>query len=146
MSTPKRIALAFGCTLLGAATLPVVSVIMGLLSSRHLFRLNMDTFSILLAYALFALPGWVLSLPFVVLFRTATGYRFLLILLIGTAIGPAFMLGWSLLSGGWPVHWQSDGLGIVMALYIALPTSLYYALLLRSFGSSGPSTLPQGGS
>jgi hypothetical protein len=44
------------------------------------------------AASLFSMPGWLLALPLVMLVQSARGWRFWLLLAVGTAIGPAVLV------------------------------------------------------
>ena len=135
MTTPKRMALAFGCMLLALAVFAICGIvpIAVLYGPRH----ALPSVQMMPVYLLFALPGWILALPFVIYFKNADGWRTWAILGIGTAIGPCFMLGWPLLASG-RINWQGDGAGGAMALFIGFLTTLFYVVLLRRFTRKAP--------
>ena len=139
MSAPKRMALAFCCTLLGVMSLGLAGTVPTAI--RYGMRYAMPTLQMLPVYLLFALPGWILALPFVLLFKDAKGFRFWWILGIGTAIGPAFILTWTLLASRGQLNWNANGSAVIMSVWIGLFTSLFYALLLRR--STEKSALPE---
>lgn len=133
MTTPKRMALAFGCMLLAIAILGVISAVhsairYGLQHTLH----NIEAWPVFL---LFAFPGWVLALPFVILFENADGWRTWAILAIGTAIGPCFILTWTLIASGGRIAWQGNSFAIGMSLLVGFLITALYVLLLRSFKS-----------
>jgi hypothetical protein len=124
-------ALAFCCMLLGVASLGVP---FGLPAAiRYGPRYALSTLEMLPVYLMFAFPGWILALPFVLLFKDANGRRLWWILAIGTAIGPAFMLSWCLHASGGRLNWQANGSAVVMSIWIGFFTTVFYALLLRRF-------------
>jgi len=85
--------------------------------------------------SIFALPGWLLALPMVLLVQRVDGWRFWAIWAIGTAIGPLVLIGFDLyewLAGGrvgpctdWgsSFHWTGA--------WVAAVTALVYLLLVR---------------
>jgi hypothetical protein len=91
MTTPKRIALAFGCLLLGFAAFAILEVAPTLI--RYGTGPGMRAMEMMPAYLAVAIAGWLLSIPFVIAFKDADGWRFWATLVIGTAIGPVFLLG-----------------------------------------------------
>lgn len=131
MSAPKRMALAFGCMLLGVVSLGIVGTIPTAI--RYGAGAASPALQMMPLYLLFALPGWFLALPFVLFFKDANGPRFWWILGIGSAIGPGFILAWTLLASGGHLNWQADGSAVAMSAFIGLFTTLFYALLLRRF-------------
>lgn len=129
MTAGKRMGLAFCCILLSTAFLGVIEVLWAAIRQP---RMVGPVLSFLVVYLLYALPGWFLALPFVLLFKDAEGRRAWLILIIGTAIGPAFILAWIFLaSSGFHLTWKGDGETIVLSFLIAFFTSAFYVLLLR---------------
>ena len=159
MTAGKRMLLGFCCVLLAIALVGVLFMLPNAIRYGPRFALSMWT--MLPLFLLFAVPGWVLALPFVLLFRNADGYRAWLILLIGTAIGPASIVtaeiagrlrmlvasrhaaelqpvASSAFSAGL-FNWQRDGYGIVMSLVIAFFTAAFYAALLRHFSREASS-------
>jgi hypothetical protein len=126
-------ALAFGCMLLAIAILGVISTASSAIRyGRMPTLLSIEAWSVFL---LFAFPGWVLALPFVILFENADGWRTWAILAIGTAIGPCFILTWTLIDSGGRIAWQGNSFAIVMSLLVGFLTTALYVLLLRSFKS-----------
>jgi hypothetical protein len=129
-------ALAFGCILLAIAILGVISTVPSLI--RHGLQRTLPDIEAWPVVLLFAFPGWILALPFVILFEDADGWRTWAILAIGTAIGPCFILGWALIGahGRIPwgqIKWERDGLALVLSLLISFLTTALYVLLLRRF-------------
>jgi hypothetical protein len=100
-------------------------------------RYALPVLQILPVYLLFAFPGWILALPFVLLFKDANGRHLWWILTIGTAIGPVFILGWSLLASAGRLNWQANGSAVAMSIWIGFFTTISYALLLRRFANRG---------
>jgi hypothetical protein len=131
MSTFRRILLSFACVVLAIAALFLLSLF-GLVGS-HAQRLGQlqSMAQIFLVYFLFALPGWLIALPFVVLLENAQGWRGWAILLIGTCIGPCFILLWSLIESSGHSTWQGDGFVLVASLIISLLTTVCYILTLK---------------
>ena len=135
MTAPKRVALAFGCMLLALAVFAICGIVP--ITLRYGPRHALPSVQMMPVYLLFALPGWIIALPFVIYFKNADGWRTWAILGIGTAIGPCFMFGWPLLASG-RINWQGDGPGGAMALFIGFLTTLFYVLLLRRFTRKTP--------
>jgi hypothetical protein len=131
MTAPKRMALAFGCMLLAIAIFGIMYIVP--IALVYGLRHALPTLQMLPVYLLFAFPGWVLALPFVLLFKDADGWRAWTILAIGTAIGPAFLLTWSLLASGGRTTWRSDGSAVMTSLWIGSLTTVFYVALLRRF-------------
>jgi hypothetical protein len=105
---------------------------------RYEPRYAVPVLQILPVYLLFAFPGWILALFFVLLFKDANGRRHLWwILTIGTAISPTFILGWSLLASGERLNWQANGSAVAMSIWIGFFTTISYALLLRRLTNRG---------
>lgn len=129
MSTLRRIASAFVCMLLAFAIFAVVLILPA--EAQYGARFALTIVRTLPLYLFFTLAGWILALPFVILFRRATGWRTWLMLAIGTAIGPLFLLTWMWIAGGRP-NWKGDYAVVVMPLFIGFLTTLFYVLLLRS--------------
>jgi len=125
----KRIGLALGCMFLSIAILGVVSTVP--LALRYGPRQALPTLQMLPVYLLFAFPGWVISFPFVLFFKHADGWRAWVMLAIGTAIGPAFMLTWTMLAVGGPWTWQANGGALTLSLIIGFLTTFLYVLSLR---------------
>ena len=96
-------------------------------------RYVLPALQMLPVYLLFAFPGWLLALPYVLLFEDANGRRFWWILAIGIAIGPTFMLACSLLASGGRLNWQANGSAVEMSIWIGSVTTIFYAMLLRRF-------------
>ena len=132
MTTPKRMALAFGCMLLAIAALGILLTVPAAIRLGP--RYALPALEILPVYLMFAIPGWVLALPFVVLFKDADGWRAWAILTIGPAIGPAFVLTWILMSARGHIKWQGDGSAFFLSAIISFLTSGFYVLLLRLAG------------
>ena len=131
MGTSRRIVLSFACVLFVCLTLCLGSLV-GLVGTRaqRLYQLHTDV-EMLPVYLLFALPGWFIALPFVVLLKDAQGWRGWFILLVGTCIGPGFMLTWILISSSGRLTWQGSGYALVMSLIISFPTTMFYCFALR---------------
>jgi hypothetical protein len=127
-------ALAFGCMILAIAILAIISTASTAIryGPQHYVQ-NIDAWPVFL---LFAFPGWILALPFVIFFENADGWHAWAILAIGTAIGPCFLFGWALIASHGRIAWQSrgaDNFAVVMSLLISfLTTGLYVVLLRRS--------------
>ncbi|HLI76313.1 MAG TPA: hypothetical protein VKV02_05150 [Acidobacteriaceae bacterium] len=130
MPAGKRMLLALVCVVLAVLLLGFVGAASSL---RYGWRHTLPVFGILPAYLLFSLPGWVLALPFVLAFRDAEGWRPAAILAIGMAIGPAFILGTSLLKSHGHLDWRANGSAVLMAFFIGTVTTVLYVLLLRRF-------------
>ena len=132
-----RIGLSFG-SMLGSATL------FSLFLSLLFFRIEW-VFNVMRVTLMFAVPVWLLYLPFVVAFKNAEGRRLWAILVSGFLIGPASLGSWGLVllrNGGDPnVVWFGDpllcgmggiGAGMVFALIVGcLATSAYVLALTR---------------
>jgi hypothetical protein len=135
MTAPKRMALAFCCMLLGILSLGAWGAISTAIHYGP--RYVLPALQMLPVYILFAFPGWILALPFVLLFKDANGRNLWWILAIGTAIGPAFMSGWSLLASGGRWNWQANGSAVAMSIWIGFLTTISYVVLLRRFTRRG---------
>jgi hypothetical protein len=140
MTAPKRIALAFGCLLLAFAIFGIVGTVPTLIRNGPSFA--QGEIEILPAYFAVAVAGWLLAIPFVILFKDADGWRSWAILAIGTAIGPIFLLTPSLVATGGRISWQAEGTGVAMSLLIGFLTTVFYVLLLRRFKRSVPVNSP----
>ena len=130
MTAPKRMGLALGCVLLAVLSFGLIAMAT---SVRYGWSHVQPVLEILPVYLLFALPGWILALPFVLLFKDASGWRVWAILGIGSAIGPLFMLAVSLLSRHGHLDWEADGFGVGAAACIGTVTTVLYVVLLRRF-------------
>ena len=136
MTAPKRIALAFGCLLLAFAIFGIVGTVPTLIRdgpSHARFEIE-----ILPVYLVVAVAGWLLAIPFVILFKDADSWRAWAILAIGTAIGPIFLLTPNFVASGGHISWQAEGTGVAMSLFIGFLTTVFYVLLLRRFKRSVP--------
>ena len=133
MPAVKRMLLALGCVLLAVLLLGLVGAAFSL---RYGWRYTEPVFEMLPVYLLFALPGWVCALPFVLFFRDAQGSRAVAILAIGTAIGPAVILTGSLLETHGQLDWQANGSAVLMAFLIGTLTTVLYVVFLRRFSPS----------
>jgi hypothetical protein len=129
MTTPKRMALAFGCMLLAIATLGILSAVLNAI--RYGPRSTLPVLDMLPVYLLFAFPGWVIALPFIALLKDADGWRAWAVFTIGTTIGPGFMLTWTLFASNGRMSWQKDGFGLLLSLTIGFLTTSFYVLLLK---------------
>ena len=136
-------ALAFGCMLLAIAILGIIGIVP--VAFRSGPRHALPTVEMLPVYLLFAFPGWVLALPIVLFFKDADGWRAWATLAIGTAIGPCFLLTWTLVASGGRITWQAEGAGMFMSLFIGFLTAALYVLALKRFkrkplATSSPTT------
>ena len=136
MTAPKRIALAFGCLLLAFAIFDSLGTVPTLI--RYGPRYVRNEIEILPVYLVVAVVGWLLAIPFVILFKDADGWRAWATLAIGTAIGPVFLLTPSLVATGGQISWQAEGAGVAMSLFIGFVTTVVYVLLLRRFKRKAP--------
>jgi hypothetical protein len=143
MTAPKRIALAFGCLLLAFAIFGSLVTVPTLIRDGP--RYARDAIEILPAYLVVALAGWLLAIPFVILFKDANGWRAWATLAIGTAIGPIFLLTPGLVASGGRISWQAEGAGVAMSLFIGFVTTVFYVLVLRRFKRSAQDNLPSVG-
>ncbi len=132
MTASKRMALAFCCLLFALSLFGLRGIVIN--AVRYGPRTIWPVLQVLPAYLLFALPGWLLAMPFVLLFKDAEGRRMWLTLLIGTAIGPAFIGGWSLLATHGHSKLEADGAALLMSLTIGFLTTATYVFLLRHLG------------
>ena len=140
MTAPKRIALAFGCMLLAIAILGIIGTVPTAI--RYGPKSALPTIQILPVYLVVAVAGWLLAIPFVILFKDADRWRAWTTLAIGTAIGPIFLLTPSLIATGGRISWRAESGGVAMSLFIGFLTSLFYVLLLRRFKRSVPVNPP----
>jgi hypothetical protein len=97
---------------------------------QRLWQLEQET-QVLVVYFLFALPGWLIALPFVILLKDAQKWRGWVTLLIGTCIGPSFILIWSLIASSGHFNWRAQGDGLGLPLMISLPATVCYVLALK---------------
>src|SRR6516162_9093554 len=121
MTALKRVALAFACTLLAFTVFALLLVVPPAVQLGSKYAL--PGVQMLPLYLFFTLPGWFLALPFVVYFKKADGWRTWAILAIGTAIGPCFMAGLTLIPTG-RINLQGIGPAVLMALFIGFLTTL----------------------
>lgn len=133
MRTSRRVMLSLACVLLAIAPLFLLSL-RGLIGhhTQPLGQFLRNSAEIFPVYFLFALPGWLIALPFVVLLKDAEGWRGWFILLVGICIGPGFIWIWIWMAS--PVHyvaWQRDGFPLVLSLIISFLTTLSYFLALK---------------
>jgi hypothetical protein len=84
---------------------------------------------------LFSLPGWVLSIPVVLIVTNVRGWRFWMYLVIGCSIGPLLMFGIALY--GFLTDPRTDGFAagasplLFLGTAVSCLTTLIYLLLLR---------------
>ena len=128
MTAPKRVLLSLGCTLLGVVTLCLFGVVRAL---PYGLRYVLPLLEVLPIYTVFSLPGWLLALPFVLIFKDADGFRGWATVVIGTAIGPTFILAWVLYASRGDINWNADRSALMMASVIALLTSSFYVFFLK---------------
>jgi len=133
MTAPKRIALALGCLLFAFAAFAILGVVPTLI--RYGSGPGMRSMEMMPVYLAVAIAGWLLTIPFVIAFKDANGWRLWATLVIGTAIGPVFLLAPELVMAG-QINWQGNGGGVVMSLYVGFPTTVFYVLILRRFSRS----------
>ena len=130
MTAQRRMALAFCCMMVAVVLFNIPVAILAI------WRSGWDRVHFLaglIYYAGFAFPGWLISLPFIFLFKDANGGKAWWILGIGTAIGPAFIRAWMLSIPGHQFNWRSDGGLIAVSVAIAFLTSLLYVIAMRYF-------------
>ncbi len=88
-----------------------------------------------LAASMFALPGWLLALPMVLLVKRVDGWRFWAIWAMGTAIGPVVLIGFDLrewLAGGRAGRLADFGSSFHWTgAWVAAVAALVYLLLVR---------------
>ena len=129
MTTSRRIALSFGCVVFVIALLFALTITSMVIHGAN--RTELATpLEVAPLYLAVALPGWIIALPFVVQFKDAEGRRGWWMLLIGTVIGPAFIVGWC------GIYWQhfpssGDRFALVAAAVISFLTTASYVLSLR---------------
>jgi hypothetical protein len=131
MTTSRRIGLSFGCVVFAVFLLMLLGI-GSLLVNGALDRTRLELYlQIAPIYVVVALPGWMIAVPFIVMFKDAEGRRALLILVIGTLIGPAFIGGWYGLHG---YHFSSEGdrFALAAATVISFLTTVAYVLSLRA--------------
>ncbi|WP_197413872.1 hypothetical protein [Terracidiphilus gabretensis] len=88
----------------------------------------------LFVFALFSAVGWPIALPFVLLVKNITGWRFWLWLLVGACLGPAsmFLFGF----GSFLLNDRAAGFElpvplILLSTPVAILTTWFYLLLLK---------------
>ena len=131
MRTSRRVLVSFGCVLLAVAVLCLLSLfsLVGTTTQR-LWQLH-KLAQIFPIDLLFALPGWLIALPFIITLKNAQGWRGWFILLIGTSIGPGFILTWGRIESPGRFTWQGDGYALVVSLIISFLTTVSYVLGLK---------------
>lgn len=129
MTAPKRVLLALCSFLPGFSLFAIVGTVPTAL--RYGARYALPAVQIMPVYLLFALPGLVLALPFVLFFKNAKGYRAWIMLAVGSIIGPAFLGIWAVLASHGHFSWQANGAALFMSVWIGLPTTVFYVVLLR---------------
>lgn len=81
--------------------------------------------------------GWLLGIPYVLLVRSSKGWRFWIYLVLGSGIGPAFVLSplfYSFLRGSFdslPAEPTDYYYGVCISAMVSSLTTLVYLLLLR---------------
>ncbi len=132
MSTWKRLGLWLGSLLVS------VTVFSLLCSGPGSFQ-NGTSLLVFRITIIFAFPVWCLSLPCILPFQDAEGWRSRIILLIGTFIGPASIALWGLilqLRGDDPHQiWQGRPVNIILfmnfALMVGLLATTFYVATLK---------------
>ena len=137
MKTPRRALLSFACVVIAILSIFLFSLF-GLLKcpANRISEFKSDL-EIMPAFFLFALPGWLIALPFVIVFKDAEGWRGWATLLIGSAIGPGVELALQLIesphriSQGVP-FWQSGfAFSLCASSIISLLTTIGYIATLK---------------
>jgi hypothetical protein len=88
------------------------------------------------AFSIFVIPGWLLSLPLVIMFDRADGWRLWVLGAYGILLGPAVIFVWAVACNfeeGTPISSFMFGRICGMALLIALTSTTLYLGLLRYF-------------
>lgn len=132
MTAGRRMGLAFVSTVLGVLLFCVLGSLPPVL--RYGIRYAWPTVQMLPVYLMFAIPGWLLALPFVLFLRDAAGWRGWATVAIGTALGPLFMGSWALLSSGGHLQWKQNGIGILLSVEIGFLTTITYVILSKAMG------------
>ncbi len=132
MRTSRRILLTLVCIVTAFATLFVWSLL-GLIGPHggRLGQLLQNSAEVFPVYFVFALPSWLIALPFVILLKDAEGWRGWATLVIGVLIGPGFILLWGLVESPGHLTWQGDSFALVASAIISLLTTVCYVLTLK---------------
>lgn len=133
----KRLLFSILSVILCALIASFVASIVQFWSLPHFdFRLVLLQTSVTSLFTLVAcLPGWLIALGFVLSVTNFSGWRFLAIWALGTAIGPLVILGVSLFFFMSTLHEGAFFYPASMAWFsvaIASPATLLYLLLVRS--------------
>ena len=132
MTAPKRMALAFGCMVVAVVVPSVPRLLASVQLGWHQVLINFKSVGFLV---LISSSGWLMFLPFILLFEDAEGSRFLQLLCIGAVIGPLIMFTLALfithghLSSLYPVYWVA----IVGSAWTSFLPTLLYVLTLQYF-------------
>jgi ABC-type dipeptide/oligopeptide/nickel transport system permease component len=134
MSHIKRVGLSLLCAL--ASELLVGAA----LTARNRGGFS-DVLGSAIGLSIFVIPGWLLSLPAVLVFDRADGWRFWVLGIYGTFLGPTIILAWAIACKVTERSTIEDfgymgGIAFVIAL---LSTALY----LYVFKSSSPDSIEQ---
>jgi hypothetical protein len=138
VTTSQRIAISLLSVLF---TLAIAAPCLGVLNSPHNPKMWLTaTVGFFFYGLLFCSVGWLLALPLVVLIRRADGWHLWAPLAVGTAIGPATMILFTIyvgLKSNLPlnaIYSHRDPMSntfICLATVISLLTTLFFLLFLR---------------
>lgn len=138
MTTGKRIGLSFGCLIAGACVMPIVQLIIYPIKTlinpayavHSISTVILRSLWVIPLNLMFALGPWLLILPVVILLKDAEGWRGWLTAITGMIFGPLMMFLWPLALNG-HFNKQGDAVGILMAAFVSIPTTLLYILALK---------------
>lgn len=138
MTAPLRIAWSLASMVLAIIAVGAVAMLPSVARSNADYAISV--LWLLPGYLFFALPVWILALPFVVALKDAEGWRGWLALLIGTALG-LLAIVLLLKSARGPLTWdyvarllfhrRNGDFPLVVSLPISMLTGAFYVIGLR---------------
>jgi hypothetical protein len=119
---------AFGAELIVAAALTL-----------HNHSDPADMFGSVIGLSIFVIPGYLLSLPFVLAFNRINGWRLWVLAVIGLLIGPTIIGAWAFACKVTEGSTIKDFLYMgVIATAISLLTTTFYLTVLKLFSHPNP--------
>ena len=132
MRSSRRVMLSLACVPLAITVLFFLSIrsVIGH-HTQPLEQFLRNSAEIFPVYFLFALPGWLVALPFVILIKNAEGWRAWAILITGVSIGPGLILLPGLIGAHGRFTWPGDSFALAASLCVSFFTTISYILALR---------------
>ncbi len=146
MRAAGRLILSFACVLLAFLIWFAISFVLSLRTTPPGQSLR-GIFAVAPVYLVCSIPGWLVSLPFVVKLRDAEGRRGWITLIIGVSIGPAIVAVLTLvelIADGFTMTWKqwldSEGFTAYAASIISFLTTVCYVSALKIAGRLSPAS------